>query len=148
MINPSSLRLTMARTRHFRPSPLLASIRQPTSLKPFHNAARLAYPRKGSEDKDSINRESTEYSKSGTDDQAAAMEEAAFDPSKTKPEEQKKMAGKGNAVSASCASRRLDAGFVRLLLLYYLSDWGVSGCKYGWGCWGNGFCGLGLYVKR
>jgi hypothetical protein len=40
--------------------------------------AILRYPRKGYEDKDSINAEATEYSKSGTDDAAAKQEEAAF----------------------------------------------------------------------
>lgn len=56
------------------------------------------FPRKDSQDKDSINTEATEYSKSGTDDEAAKQEEAAFDPSKTSPEEQKDAAGEGNEV--------------------------------------------------
>lgn len=104
MIHPSTLRLTMARTHPFslplRPTPHLASLRhQPTTPQPFHHAARLAYPKKGSEDKDSIDRESSEYSKSGTDDQAAAMGDAAFDPEKTSPEEELDTAGQGDAVS-------------------------------------------------
>jgi hypothetical protein len=60
--------------------------------------AMLRYPRKGSEDKDSINAEATEYSKSGTDDAAAKQEEAAFDPSTTDPQKEKDIAGKGNEV--------------------------------------------------
>lgn len=53
------------------------------------------YPRKDSQDKDSINTEATEYSKSGTDDASAKQEEAAFDPSTTDPKEEKKVAGEG-----------------------------------------------------
>ena len=109
MVTPSTLRLAIARTYPVRLSLPLASLslHQRTSLAAFHNSAKLAYPRKGSEDKDSINRESTEYSKSGTDDEAAAMNDAAFDPSKTSPEEQMETAGKESAVSGS------DAGFDR-----------------------------------
>lgn len=36
-----------------------------------------------------------EYARSGSDDQAAAMGDAAFDPDMTSPEEQKKAAGEG-----------------------------------------------------
>lgn len=42
-----------------------------------------------------MNTEATEYSKSGTDDAAARQEDAAFDPDKTDPEEQKDTAGEG-----------------------------------------------------
>jgi hypothetical protein len=56
-------------------------------------------PRKDSQDKDSINTEATEYSKSGTDDGAARQEEAAFDPSKTDPQKEKDTAGEGTEVS-------------------------------------------------
>jgi hypothetical protein len=55
-------------------------------------------PRKGSQDKDSINTDATEYSKSGTDDDAAKNEQAAFDPSQTAPGEEKEKAGEGNEV--------------------------------------------------
>jgi len=65
-------------------------------VRPFHLQTAYNLPRKGAEDKDSINREPTEYSKSGTDDQAAAQEEAAFDPNDTNPESEKKTAGEGN----------------------------------------------------
>ena len=66
---------------------------------PLSSTSRFLYPQKGAEDKDSIDRESTEYSKSGTDDQSAAQEEAAFDADKTSPESQKEKAGEGNGVS-------------------------------------------------
>ena len=64
----------------------------------FIQQAWLAYPRKDSQDKDSIDTEATEYSKSGTDDAAARQEDAAFDPNKTDPEEQMETAGKGTDV--------------------------------------------------
>lgn len=54
----------------------------------LHQTTSRAYPRKDSQDKDSINTEPTEYSKSGSDS-AAAQEKEAFDPSTTRPEEEK-----------------------------------------------------------
>jgi hypothetical protein len=48
----------------------------------------MGFPKKGSEDRNSIDTESGEYSKSGTDD-AAARDASAFDPSKTSPESQR-----------------------------------------------------------
>ena len=58
-------------------------------------SARAAYPRKDSQHKDSINTEATEYSKSGTDDEGARQEDAAFNPDITDPQDQKDVAGKG-----------------------------------------------------
>ena len=70
-------------------------------VRPLSQTTIPRYPRKGSEDKDSINTEATEYSKSGTDDAAAKEEEAAFDPSTTDPQEEKDVAGKGSEVFAT-----------------------------------------------
>ncbi len=67
--------------------------------RPLHQTTRTAWPRKDSQDKDSINREATEYSKSGTDDSTAAQEEAAFDPNITSPDAEQKKAGEGMGVS-------------------------------------------------
>jgi len=64
------------------------------SVRHLHRATPLSYPRKDDQDKDSINTESTEYSKSGSDAAAAGVEEAAFDPKKTSPEDEKKTADK------------------------------------------------------
>lgn len=79
--------------------PLQQAIRRGRLISPYQRnlsqTASRRVPRKGYEDKDSINTEATEYSKSGTDDQAAKQEEAAFDPSKTSPEAQKDKAGEG-----------------------------------------------------
>ncbi len=59
----------------------------------------MPHPTKNSQDRESINTESTEYSKSSTDDSAAGQDKAAFDPKVTKPETAKKVAGEGNGVS-------------------------------------------------
>ncbi|PSS22282.1 hypothetical protein M430DRAFT_65476 [Amorphotheca resinae ATCC 22711] len=68
-------------------------------IRPFSQSSLGSYPRKDSQDKDSINTESTEYSKSGTDD-ATARQDTAFDPTKTDPEEQKN-SGKGDENSGN-----------------------------------------------
>ncbi|KAF2472511.1 uncharacterized protein BDR25DRAFT_161451, partial [Lindgomyces ingoldianus] len=65
------------------------------------------YARKDTQDKDSLNPTSTEYSKSGSDDAAAASEDAAFNPNKTSPEHEKSTAGKegdGNPLEVSPAN--------------------------------------------
>ena len=70
----------------------------PPSRRPISTSSQLAYPRKDSQDKDSINTEATEYSKSGSDDEGARQEDAAFDPNITDPQEQKGKAGEGTGV--------------------------------------------------
>ncbi|PQE33726.1 hypothetical protein CJF32_00009107 [Rutstroemia sp. NJR-2017a WRK4] len=74
-----------------RPRPnLLAPQRRTLTRTPA-----LLLPRKGAQDKDSIDRSPTEYTRSGTDDGAASEQKAAFDPSTTSPEAEKEEAGKG-----------------------------------------------------
>ncbi|MCJ1450812.1 hypothetical protein MMC28_001146 [Mycoblastus sanguinarius] len=68
----------------------------------FSQSTLIAYPRKDSQDKDSINTEATEYSKSASDDEGARQEDAAFDPNITDPQQQKDVAGKGLSVSSQC----------------------------------------------
>ena len=81
-----TLRRSLLTTRASR-APLVAASR------PFSQAPiRLA--RKDTQDKDSLKPEPTEYSKSGSDDAAAATEKAAFDPSSTRPEEEQNIAGR------------------------------------------------------
>ena len=77
-----------------------------TGGRSFHATTRTAWPRKDSQDKDSINRESTEYSKSGTDDQTANEADAAFDPNLTRPEAEEEKAGEGKAVNKPFISPR------------------------------------------
>ncbi|KAI9847996.1 MAG: hypothetical protein M1838_000668 [Thelocarpon superellum] len=62
----------------------------------IHATSTVRWPRKDSQDKDSINTEATEYSKSSTDDQAAREGDAAFDPNRTDPQEELEKAGEGH----------------------------------------------------
>ncbi|KAK8158059.1 hypothetical protein BKA80DRAFT_184002, partial [Phyllosticta citrichinensis] len=52
------------------------------------STARSLFPAKDTQDKDSLNPTSTEYSKSSGDDAAAQTTDAAFNPNKTSPEEE------------------------------------------------------------
>jgi len=73
-----------------------------------------------------------EYAKSGSDDQAAAMGDAAFDPDKTSPEEQKKAAGEGDGVS-SFRLYLVDVREVAGLSLRWLSvEVVLRFCNGGW----------------
>lgn len=71
----------------------------PFAHKSLSTSSRLAYPRKDSQDKDSISTEATEYSKSATDDEGARQEDAAFNPNITNPQEEKEKAGESTGVS-------------------------------------------------
>ncbi|KAI9813005.1 MAG: hypothetical protein M1826_002562 [Phylliscum demangeonii] len=66
----------------------------PSMTRALHATAPLG-ARKDSQDKDSIDRRSYEYTRSGTDDQTAQQEQAAFDPSITDPQQQQAKAGEG-----------------------------------------------------
>ncbi|KAI9666039.1 MAG: hypothetical protein M1821_003974 [Bathelium mastoideum] len=59
----------------------------------LQSSSRTFFPRKDAQGKDDLVPESNEYSKSGSDAQSAQVEKAAFDPSKTSPEEQHDVAG-------------------------------------------------------
>lgn len=59
----------------------------------FSQSTAFSYPRKDSQDRNSIDREATEYTRSGSDDQTAAMDDAAFNPDLTDPDSQKKKTG-------------------------------------------------------
>jgi len=95
------------------------AVRQPAfpasiRLQRLHQTSLIRLPRIDSQDKDSINTEATEYSKSGTDDDAARNEKAAFDPSQTTPGEEKEKAGEGNEVRVA---RYLSLKLVLMLLV-------------------------------
>ncbi len=75
--------------------PLTRSLPLTTALRPLSTSPLSRYPRKDSQDRESINTEPTEYSKSGTDSSSADQAEAAFDPSTTSPEKEKEIAGQG-----------------------------------------------------
>jgi hypothetical protein len=76
--------------RSIRPSP--------STIRRFSQTPLSRFPKKGSEEKDSINAEPSEYSKSGTDQQAAQKDSAAYDPSTTDPQKEKDLAGVGDEV--------------------------------------------------
>lgn len=63
-----------------------------SQIRSFHSNARYLYATKDTQDKDSLKPISTEYSKSGSDD-AAAHDDAAFDPNQTSPETEAKNMG-------------------------------------------------------
>ena len=88
---PSHTRIsTVKQQAHSRRSLLATSVHRQ-----FSQTVSFALPRKDSQDKDSINTEATEYSKSATDDEGARQEDAAFNPDITDPQEQKDKAGEG-----------------------------------------------------
>ncbi|KAF1998544.1 hypothetical protein P154DRAFT_524008 [Amniculicola lignicola CBS 123094] len=103
----SLLRLTL--TRRLLPrttSPLTLS--RPLTTTPSH-----LHSRKNTQDRDSLDPSATEYSKSGTDDEAASMKQAAFDPNETRPEEETKTAGKGqegNPLEVSPGNKEISKG--------------------------------------
>lgn len=66
-------------------------------IRQFHRT-QLVTARKSSQDKDSINRDSIEYTRSGTDEQISRLDEAAYDPNSASPEEQQKKAAAGSNV--------------------------------------------------
>jgi hypothetical protein len=83
-------------------TPFRAALRAPASrfasplvTRQFQTSApRLAY--KDDQDRESLKPKAHEYTGSGTDDQTAQNEDAAFNPDKTSPEAEKETAGEGN----------------------------------------------------
>jgi len=84
--------LRLATRQSLRPCPSTSPI---YPIRPFSQSPFSRFPRKDSQDRNSINTEATEYTKSGTDDGAARQEEAAFDPDITDPGKEEKVAGEG-----------------------------------------------------
>lgn len=106
-----TIRRSLLTTRAAR-APLLVASR------PFSQAP-IQLARKDTQDKDSLKPEPNEYSKSGSDDAAAAVEGAAFDPNQTRPEQEHASAAKesGSEVSSSTcffSLFRLRKGFAVL----------------------------------
>lgn len=67
-----------------------------TLIKSYHSSRRLQLPYKDDQDRGSLKPQSTQGTQSGTDD-TAAKTDTAFDPSTTRPEHEKKSAGKETA---------------------------------------------------
>ncbi|EXJ72631.1 uncharacterized protein A1O5_03777 [Cladophialophora psammophila CBS 110553] len=86
-------------------SPFRTLSTTPRTLAANQDPDRHPHPQRDAQlDREKMNPEATEYSKSGTDDTSAANEEAAFDPNITDPQEAKKKAGEGNQVNPLDAS--------------------------------------------
>jgi hypothetical protein len=91
--------LQAPRARAFAPYQLAAN---------YHSSSLLRMPYKDDQDRNSLKPKSTEGSKSGTD-QGTAETDAAFDPSKTRPEEEKEAAGsekEGNPLAVRGANQK------------------------------------------
>jgi|TARA_R110002003_G_scaffold3_16_gene92 hypothetical protein len=76
----------------------------------FSTTTPSRFPAKNTQDKDSLNPQSTEYAKSGSDD-AAASSDAAFNPNKTSPEEAERTAENeegGNSLKVSPGNEKVS----------------------------------------
>ena len=122
---PSHTRISAVKQQARSQHPLLSR----PAHRHFSQTLSFALPRKDSQDKDSINTEATEYSKSATDDEGARQEDAAFDPDITDPQEQKDKAGEGTGegtVSRSSPHVRHDRLWASRQLLDCLHTLHVS----------------------
>lgn len=96
-----------------QPTRSLARAARPHYAAPrFLSTSRSLFAQKGAEDKDSINTTSNEYSKSGSDDEAAHTD-AAFNPNQTSPEAaeasaEKEAGGKDNSLNASPGNHEIS----------------------------------------
>ena len=83
---------SIARRRLFLSQPrfIPTTATNPIAIRHLHATTTRPYPRKDTQDRESMNTESNEYSKSGGGDNsaAAATEDVAFSADKTKPEEE------------------------------------------------------------
>ena len=99
----NSIMPRVSRTCRLRHSHVkILSLRVVRGDRQFSRSTYLPYPRKDSQHKDSMNVEANEYSKSGTDDQAARHDETAYDPSNTDPDTQRESVGADTGVRAVC----------------------------------------------
>lgn len=81
--------------------------RQFLAARRFQTSSRLCAS-KDAQGKDDLKPEPNEMSKSGSDDQAAAVEDAAFNPKKTSPEAEYNTAGGESAKHGVCMPRFLQ----------------------------------------
>ncbi|RYO97050.1 hypothetical protein DL765_011348 [Monosporascus sp. GIB2] len=85
---------TAAAPRSFPPAPSPSSL--PASRALLHQSAAARAPYKDDMDRESLKPKAHENTQSGTDDQAAQNEDAAFNPGKTSPESERAAAGTAN----------------------------------------------------
>ncbi|RYP44962.1 hypothetical protein DL768_008624 [Monosporascus sp. mg162] len=86
---------TAAAPRAFAPASSSSSS-LPASRALLHQSAAARAPYKDDMDRESLKPKAHENTQSGTDDQTAQNEDAAFNPDKTSPEEERAAAGTGN----------------------------------------------------
>jgi len=109
-MSPASI-LRLSSQRFLRSRPYHLNSAAVPSFRLISTSRALLFPRKDTQDKDSINTESNEYSKSGGDKASANQEDAAFNPDKTEPEQQHDTAGKGiegNPLDVSPANQEVS----------------------------------------
>lgn len=96
MLSQSARAFVKYRCRLRQPAPCNLGPSRSGLIRGFH-AQPTVWARVSSQDKDSINREPTEYTRSGTDEEVAEQDRAAFDPSVTSPgkEHEESAAGTG-----------------------------------------------------
>lgn len=85
--------------------------RASVTARAFHATTAPQLPYKDSQDRESLKPGSTEYTKSGRDDDASKNPDAAFNPNKTRPETEGATAGagtQGNPLDASGANQELS----------------------------------------
>ena len=91
------------------------AITRPVSLsRHFHNTPRASLPYKDSQDPQTLSPRSNEYTRSGTDDQVAALDEAPYRRNKNKPEDELDAAGhettsQANPLEVSGANKDMSA---------------------------------------
>ena len=66
---------------------------QPQALRQFQTSTYRSATKENLQDKDSLDPQSSEYSKTGSDQDSATVEDAAFSTDKPRPEQQRKQAG-------------------------------------------------------
>ncbi|KAG0646028.1 hypothetical protein D0Z07_7975 [Hyphodiscus hymeniophilus] len=87
-----------------RPRTLCAPSRfqfKTSEIRPLSQSPYLSFPKKGAEDRNEINTESSEHTKSSTDADAAQQDQAAYDPNTTSPEAEMESAGDGKKGSGN-----------------------------------------------
>ena len=101
---------TLYRTTFLLRQPLRQRLSLPISRPlSIHVTPALSFPRKNTMDKDSMDTNPTEYSKSGGDPETAQLD-TAFDGNTTRPEEQGKQAAQESVSSFLCLGHGGDVG--------------------------------------
>ncbi|KAI1095578.1 hypothetical protein F5B19DRAFT_308819 [Rostrohypoxylon terebratum] len=97
-----------------RPTHLTSTTARLATTRQVHQSSALRAPYKDDMDRESLKPKSHEYTQSGTDEEVASKQDAAFNPHKTDPETEKKAGAEesnGNPLDVSPADKDLaEAG--------------------------------------